>query len=72
VCLELFIGEWSPLADLEAHSRLVKRALVSELTVETMIVADSTMVDQHGTVNLEAYLFTLMGLVRNNIPATAK
>lgn len=37
--------------------------MVSELTIETAVVADRSMLEQYGHENLEAFLYTVMGVV---------
>lgn len=49
---------------------LRRRSVSTERWVETMVVADSKMVQYHGNNNVESYIFTVMNMVMN--PDTQK
>ena len=40
------------------------RSVSKERWVETMVVADSKLIDYHGSDNVESYIFTIMNMVR--------
>ena len=44
-------------------NHLKRRSVVSEIIIETAVVADKGMLEEYGKENLESYLFTLMGVV---------
>ena len=50
--------------DSEIVRRSLSSSTSSEYYVEVVVVADHTMSEYHGTRELEAYLFTLMNMVR--------
>lgn len=41
-----------------------QRSVSRERWVETMVVADSKLIDYHGSDNVESYIFTIMNMVR--------
>lgn len=41
-----------------------KRSVSRERWVETMVVADSKLIEYHGNDNVESYIFTIMNMVR--------
>lgn len=41
-----------------------QRSVSRERWVETMVVADSKLIEYHGSDNVEAYIFTIMNMVR--------
>lgn len=42
-----------------------RRSVSRERWVETMVVADSKLIEYHGSDNVESYIFTIMNMVRN-------
>lgn len=46
---------------IESRSR---RSVSRERWVETMVVADSKLIEYHGSDNVESYIFTIMNMVR--------
>lgn len=40
-----------------------QRSVSRERWVETMVVADSKLIEYHGSDNVEAYIFTIMNMV---------
>ena len=40
-----------------------QRSVSRERWVETMVVADSKLIDYHGQDNVESYIFTIMNMV---------
>lgn len=50
-------------AEEEAQSRS-QRSVSRERWVETMVVADSKLIEYHGSDNVESYIFTIMNMVR--------
>lgn len=47
----------------QARSRS-QRSVSRERWVETMVVADSKLIEYHGSDNVESYIFTIMNMVR--------
>lgn len=47
----------------QAQSRS-QRSVSRERWVETMVVADSKLIEYHGSDNVESYIFTIMNMVR--------
>lgn len=47
----------------QARSR-TQRSVSKERWVETMVVADSKLIEYHGSDNVESYIFTIMNMVR--------
>ncbi|KAG9337921.1 hypothetical protein JZ751_027414 [Albula glossodonta] len=43
--------------------RITQRSVSRERWVETMVVADSKLIDYHGSENVESYIFTIMNMV---------
>ncbi|KAJ8262663.1 hypothetical protein COCON_G00151200 [Conger conger] len=43
--------------------RLVQRSVSRERWVETLVVADSKLIEYHGSDNVESYIFTIMNMV---------
>ncbi|KAJ8381093.1 hypothetical protein SKAU_G00018710 [Synaphobranchus kaupii] len=43
--------------------RIVQRSVSRERWVETMVVADSKLIEYHGSDNVESYIFTIMNMV---------
>lgn len=41
-----------------------QRSVSKERWVETMVVADSKLIEYHGSDNVESYIFTIMNMVR--------
>ena len=41
-----------------------QRSVSKERWVETMVVADSKLIEYHGSNNVESYMFTIMNMVR--------
>lgn len=48
----------------QAQSRS-QRSVSRERWVETMVVADSKLIEYHGSDNVESYIFTIMNMVRS-------
>lgn len=44
-----------------------QRSVSRERWVETMVVADSKLIEYHGSDNVESYIFTIMNMVRSYI-----
>lgn len=42
-----------------------QRSVSRERWVETMVVADSKLIEYHGSDNVESYIFTIMNMVRS-------
>ncbi len=42
-----------------------RRSVSRERWVETMVVADSKLIEYHGSDNVESYIFTIMNMVRS-------
>lgn len=42
-----------------------QRSVSRERWVETMVVADSKLIEYHGSDNVESYIFTIMNMVKN-------
>lgn len=42
-----------------------QRSISRERWVETMVVADSKLIEYHGSDNVESYIFTIMNMVRS-------
>lgn len=58
--------EWEreqQMGDDRAQSRS-QRSVSRERWVETMVVADSKLIEYHGSDNVESYIFTIMNMVR--------
>uniref|UniRef100_A0A8C9SL74 ADAM metallopeptidase with thrombospondin type 1 motif, 12 n=1 Tax=Scleropages formosus TaxID=113540 RepID=A0A8C9SL74_SCLFO len=47
----------------EGLHRVMPRSVSRERWVETMVVADSKLIDYHGITNVESYIFTIMNMV---------
>ena len=47
----------------QAQAR-TQRSVSKERWVETMVVADSKLIEYHGSENVESYIFTIMNMVR--------
>ncbi|XP_041090815.1 A disintegrin and metalloproteinase with thrombospondin motifs 12 [Polyodon spathula] len=45
------------------HRRISQRSVSKERWVETLVVADSKMIEYHGSENVESYVFTIMNMV---------
>lgn len=43
-----------------------QRSVSRERWVETMVVADSKLIEYHGSDNVESYIFTIMNMVRSS------
>lgn len=43
------------------------RSVSRERWVETMVVADSKLIEYHGSDNVESYIFTIMNMVRHSV-----
>ncbi|KAL4660839.1 A disintegrin and metalloproteinase with thrombospondin motifs 12 [Arapaima gigas] len=48
---------------LKGSRRVLPRSVSRERWVETMVVADSKLIDYHGSANVESYIFTIMNMV---------
>ncbi len=48
---------------VHSKTRLRRDSLVSDVTIETALVADKSMLEKYGRQNLEAYLYSVMGVV---------
>ncbi|XP_030647560.1 A disintegrin and metalloproteinase with thrombospondin motifs 12-like [Chanos chanos] len=55
--------EWERESRAESPRRLSPRSVSKERWVETMVVADSKLMDYHGSGNVESYIFTIMNMV---------
>ena len=58
--------EWEreqQMAGGQAQPR-TQRSVSKERWVETMVVADSKLIEYHGSDNVESYVFTIMNMVR--------
>lgn len=51
------------LADQPAPRGISRRSVSKERWVETLVVADSKLMDYHGSKNVESYIFTIMNMV---------
>lgn len=50
------------MGEEQAKSRS-QRSVSRERWVETMVVADSKLIEYHGSDNVESYIFTIMNMV---------
>lgn len=48
----------------QARGSRTQRSVSKERWVETMVVADSKLIEYHGSDNVESYIFTIMNMVR--------
>lgn len=48
--------------------RVAPRSVSRERWVETLVVADSKLIEYHGSDNVESYIFTIMNMVRKEAP----
>ncbi|MEQ2193695.1 hypothetical protein XENOCAPTIV_010327, partial [Xenoophorus captivus] len=53
---------WRGEAQVQSRSQ---RSVSRERWVETMVVADSKLIEYHGSENVESYIFTIMNMVEN-------
>lgn len=57
--------EWEREQQREEAQSRSQRSVSRERWVETMVVADSKLIEYHGSENVESYIFTIMNMVRN-------
>lgn len=56
--------EWEREQQREGAQSRSQRSVSRERWVETMVVADSKLIEYHGSENVESYIFTIMNMVR--------
>lgn len=66
--LELRREEWERNA--LPGRRVSRRSISRERWVETLVVADTKMVEYHGSENVESYILTIMNMVRQTSRGT--
>lgn len=62
--LELQRELWEQWQQWRRLRRRYRRSVSKEKWVETLVVADTKMVEYHGQPNVESYVLTIMNMVR--------
>uniref|UniRef100_A0AAY4DAT3 Peptidase M12B domain-containing protein n=1 Tax=Denticeps clupeoides TaxID=299321 RepID=A0AAY4DAT3_9TELE len=54
---------WKREENFDLLHKISKRSISKERWVETLVVADSKLIEYHGSKNVESYIFTIMNMV---------